>query len=348
MGKTEITGHSFKSSMRKYAILLLLIFLTSCSASQDIYQKTFLLMGTVVNIKVPESDISKEAVDKAYLRMKEISSVFTIFDSESEISVINNMADKEGITVSDDVIRMMEMAVYLNEKSDDAFDITVESLEELWGFYKKDVSQIPALSDIRETQKSVGMQDIILNREEHKVSLLKKGIMLDFSAVAKGYSVDGAIEVLRGYGIDGALVDAGGDMYCLGKNNGRDWIVGIRHPEKRDEIAGRLYLQDKACATSGGYENFQIIDGKTFSHIIDPRTGYPVDNGVLSVTVIADSCAVADGFATAFFVLGAERGLEIAEENDDIDCVIITKADDEMRFHVSSGLEEKVELDIGR
>ena len=161
--------------------------------------------------------------------------------------------------------------------------------------------------------------------------------VLDFGAVAKGYIVDEAVKTLKKYGIKSAIVDAGGDMFCLGENNGMPWNVGIRDPKKKKGIAARLKLRNKALATSGEYET-------DYRHIVDPRTDGTVKSNVLSATVISDNAALSDGLATAFFILKSEESIALAEALEGVDCVIIVKDNEEIKFFISSDIMESVEI----
>ncbi|MCK4462910.1 MAG: FAD:protein FMN transferase [Candidatus Omnitrophica bacterium] len=169
------------------------------------------------------------------------------------------------------------------------------------------------------------------------VTLGKPGGKLDFGAIAKGYIVDEAVNIFKVYGVKSAIVDAGGDIFCVGDNKGNAWTVGIRDPKNKKNIIAKIKVRDRAVATSGAYE-------KKYPHIIDPRTGYPVKNNVLSATVISRKCATADALATALFVLKPEEGLALIEELDDADCVIICEEKDKIRFIISSDFMEGVEI----
>lgn len=170
------------------------------------------------------------------------------------------------------------------------------------------------------------------------VTLGKPDGKLDFGAIAKGYIVDEAVKVLKVYGVKSAIVDAGGDIFCVGDHKGNAWMVGIKDPKNKKNIIARIKVTNRAVATSGTYE-------KKYPHIIDPRTGgRPVKNNVLSATVISRECATADALATALFVLKPEEGLALIEDLDDADCVIICEEKDRIRFIISSDITEGVVL----
>ncbi len=295
--------------IRNFILLLLLVTLTGCTQSQY-YKRSFLLMGTVVNIKVERSLHSKKAAEEAVARMKELEAKFNRFDKKSEVYKIN-IGDKDsgtdpirnfvntgskndisnGVKMSEDLRNLMALSIYLNKITGGAFDVT----------------------------------------------LGKSGGKLDFGAIAKGYIVDEAVRVFKAYGVKSAIVDAGGDIFCVGDNKGNTWTVGIRDPRNKKNIIAKIKVRNKAVATSGGYE-------KKYPHIIDPRTGYPVKNNVLSATVISGKCATADALATALFVLKPEEGLALIEKLEGTDCVLICKEGDKVRFLISSDITEGVEV----
>lgn len=331
--------------MRILVLLSLLFSLVSgCSAQKD-YDRTFPLMGTFVSIKTKNSVSAKKSVELAVERMMEVDGVFNRFSRESEVSNINSSGGSGKAGLSDDMCEVLDLSFRLNKMTMGALDVTISPLEEAWGFY--DVERKRTLPDAERVKillGSVGMSKLTFDKTGKRLYFKIPRMKLDFSAVAKGYSVDCAVERLKVSGIKDALIDAGGDIYCLGDNGGKQWAVGIRDPRNRKNVIATIRLSDKAIATSGGYEKFIDVDGRKYPHIIDPATGCPVDNKVLSATVIAYDCATADGLATAFFVLSPDESLDIVEKNSGIECVIICQYDNEVKFFVSSGIKEKIQI----
>jgi thiamine biosynthesis lipoprotein len=170
---------------------------------------------------------------------------------------------------------------------------------------------------------------------------------LDFGGIAKGYAVDRAVTVLEGLGVTNAIIDAGGNFYALGTPRNREhWRVGIRHPLRLDEVIARLPVSDEGVATSGNYERFFEIGGKKYCHIMDPRTGWPVQ-GVLSATIVADTAMAADALSTSAFVLGEEKGMRLIEELAGVEGMLIVQekgSPENLKIMVSSGLKDKIEL----
>ncbi|HIE43941.1 MAG TPA: FAD:protein FMN transferase, partial [Candidatus Omnitrophica bacterium] len=205
--------------------------------------------------------------------------------------------------------------------------------------------QIPKKEEIEKARTRVGWEKIILT-SQGEVGFAVDHVSINLGGIAKGYIVDKAIMYLKEKGIRSALINAGGDMYCLGKKRkGEPWQIGIRHPRKKDAIIGVVKLYDKAIATSGDYEKFFTLHGKRFSHIINPSTGYPVDNNVIQATVIAPICADADALATALMVMGTEKGLRLIEGLKDTEAVMIEEDKmGKLLIHYTSGLQNSIEI----
>jgi FAD:protein FMN transferase len=187
-----------------------------------------------------------------------------------------------------------------------AFDITVKPLADLWGECEK-AGRVPTGDELKSVMSRVGFRYIELGRNPATISFGRAGMSIDMGAIAKGYATDRAIAILKAGGILNAIVNSGGDMYCLGQRSAdRPWKIGIQHPRDKDKLIIEFFLKDKAVDTSGDYENFFIIDGKRYSHIIDPRKGYPVGDDVVSASVIASDSETADALATALCILGKD------------------------------------------
>lgn len=200
------------------------------------------------------------------------------------------------------------------------------------GFSSPAIQQvIPADDKIRQTMEQIGFGQIQMD-EEGNLSKKKANLALDLGSIAKGYAVDQIAELIRAGGWTDFLVEVGGEVYASGvRKDGQQWKVGVNLPDKNaayDQVYKVVTLKDNALATSGDYRNFFEVGQKRYSHIIDPRNGYPVDNGVVSVSIITDTCTLADGLATAVMVLGREKGLELVNRLDSVECLIIIKAPD--------------------
>lgn len=288
----------------------------ACS-SKPYYKETRFLMGTVVEI------ISQDmrANDLAFSEIKRIEKLLNKFDPHSEVSILNAYGL---VKASPDTLRVIKISKEFNKLSDGGFDITVAPLVDLWKEAIK-TKILPKETQIIQARQMLGSQNILIDEKKSAIKFLKKGMQIDLGAIAKGYAVDSAINKLKEQGVESALVNAGGNIYCLGKKYNRPWRIGLQHPRQMNKMTGYLDLSDQAVATSGDYQQYFIYQGKRYSHIIDPKTGYPVDNGVVCVTVIAGDATTADALSTSIFVLGKERSEVLAKIFPGVEVRIITK-----------------------
>jgi thiamine biosynthesis lipoprotein len=263
--------------------------------------------------------------------------------NDSEISRFNNLKKAgEKIEISDDFLQVMIVAKELYRLTGGAWDGTVNPLVNLWGFGSTGpTNTIPPPEVITPLVSDLGFKYIQILESRHLAK--KKGsITLNLASIAKGYAVDKIAEMIERKGIKNFLVEIGGEVYAAGTRvDGQPWKIGINTPRPdapHDKVYKAITIRNKAFATSGDYRNFFEINGQRYSHIIDPRTGYPVDNGVVSVSVIADSCTFADGLATALMVMGPEKGLALVNRLDRVESLIIVrKAGEQLVEYYSKG-----------
>lgn len=273
-------------------------------------------MGTFVEVISPD----ERAGRIVFAEIKRIEGLLSKYKQNSEIARLN----KTGIlNVSPETLYVIEKSKEFWQASEGAFDITVGPLMDIWGFTDKNF-QVPDEAQIKDTLKMVGLEKIIIDKKNNVVKFNVKGIKLDLGAIAKGYAVDCAVKKLKEAGITSCLINAGGQVYCLGDKFGRPWRVAVKNP-RGTEISNYLELKDKAVATSGDYEQYFNHKGKRYSHILNPKTGYPADSGVVSVTVVASDGLTADALATSIFVLGKEKGLGLARKFSNLEVKIIEK-----------------------
>ncbi|MBF0379126.1 MAG: FAD:protein FMN transferase [Desulfamplus sp.] len=298
-------------------------------------------------------------------KLKQVNQSMSVYIKDSEISLFNGAAKGEVIKISPEFYGVMLTAQKLYTMTRGAWDGTVKPLVDLWGFgTKKEITTMPSSEIIKAYLQTTGFNQIIISNEEAKNidsdknseiadisnkifgTLEKKSeaITLDLGSIAKGFGVDALSQLLKDLGYSNFLVEIGGEVFASGeKIEGKPWIVGISNPIKGEnpyksikydsdkeqseinQVYHSLPLKNKALATSGDYMNFTIINGKAYSHIINPTTGYPIDNGVVSVSVIADNCTFADGLATALMVMGHEKGIELVNTLENVECLIIVQ-----------------------
>ena len=275
-------------------IFAFLLLLSSCGQQAEKEKKPVevkraqVLMGTEVSIRLLAEDAAQgqKAAAAAFARIKEIEKLMSNFIEESEVCRLNDVAGVFPLEVSRETYRVLARSREISRTTEGAFDITVGPFLKLWKKGARE-GQAPSPEALEEAKGLVGFARVKLFAEEQEVLLERRGMEIDLGGIAKGDAVDEAVRALREHGVENALVDAGGDVYCLGRNReGIPWRVGIKDPLGSKEYLGVLSLENKAVATSGDYERFYEIGGKIYSHIIDPRTGRPVSVAV-SVTVIA-------------------------------------------------------------
>ncbi len=285
---------------KKIVVLASLLFFIGCFG---IPKKSFIISGTFLEVKSPD----KKAPAIVYEEFKRLDKIFNVNNPESEVSILNSTFNTP-VKVSKELIELLELSQQLTLLTDGAFDVSYGALYEFWKglINTQNIDEFPSQEKIESLQKSGGMGYVKIDPQQQTVTLKREGLKLDFSALAKGYMVDKAILKLKEEGVESALVNAGGDIYCLGTLKGHPWRVGIKNPQELKTIISNQDLIDEGIATSGGYEQFFEFGDQNYPHIIDPRTGYPVENSMLSSTVISKNCTTADGLATAFFVLGLE------------------------------------------
>ena len=264
---------------------------------------------------------------------------------DSEISRFNTMR-QVGVKfkIADDFYRVMRVAENIYRLSEGAWDGTVNPLVDLWGFGRKGSQDaIPSKKEILDLLASVGF-DAIQIVEPGFLSKKRAWVTLDLSSIAKGYGVDALAKLIGNQGFKNYLVEIGGEVYAAGvRTDGKPWRIGINRP-RTDAAVNEVYqavdLQNKAFATSGDYRNFFKVNGIRYSHVIDPKTGYPVSNGVASVSIIAGDCTFADGLATAIMVMGHQKGLDLINRLEGVDgLIVVEKPDGALVDYYSNGFQ---------
>jgi thiamine biosynthesis lipoprotein len=313
-------------SLNIFLLLTFIFILNSCNEKQDKYQRNEgLIFGTTYHIiyehtKDIHDDIRKELVN--------FNKSLSTYENNSVISKVNR---NEPVELDDYFIKCFKKAKEVSEKTDGAFDITVAPLVNAWGFgFSKKDSVSQQLVD--SLLQYVGMDKVHL--VDGRIEKKYPEIMLDASAIAKGYGVDVVADYLESKGVENYLVEIGGELRVKGKNaKGTAWRVGIDKPIDDPKVLHRelqeiIKLTSGALATSGNYRNFYIKDGKKYAHTIDPQTGYPVQHELLSASVYAPDCMTADAYATAFMVLGLDKAKEIVRKEPDLEAYFIYRSDD--------------------
>jgi len=260
--------------------------------------------------------------------LESLNQTFSTYIETSELMQFNQAQIAQPQAVSEDMQFVMSVAQEIYDLTDGAFDPTVAPLVNLWGFGPNGSGDvIPQPEHIQKAQSVIGLNHLVLNNVM-KEAQRERDIKLDFSAIAKGYAVDAVADLLESSGIEHYLVEVGGELRAGGhKQNGDLWRIAIEKPSLNQDVQQVLSLQDVAVATSGDYRNYFEKNGKRYSHTIDPRTGYPVDHKLASVTVIEKTAIRADALATAMMAMGPEDSLMLAEENNIPVYILVKEAD---------------------
>lgn len=316
-------------------LLSLCLLLTACTdIAPKEYTYDFFAMDTFMSLTA-YGDNAEKGVKAAAARIAELTLKLSVTDESSEISAINRMGSAE---VSGETAELISFALDIADKTDGALDPTIYPVLRAWGF-TTDENRVPAPGEISALLENIGHGRVII--DGNTVSLDKE-MMLDLGAVAKGYAGDETERILRENGINSALINLGGNIQLIGsKPDGSDWRLGVKSPLGDGNI-GILTISDCAAVTSGAYERcFTAEDGTVYGHIIDPSSGYPADNGLLSVTVIADKGTLCDALSTALFVMGEERALNFWRQNKNFDVILITNNAEVL---ITEGIADKFTL----
>ena len=334
-----------KTTLKITGLILVALALTVSTAAAREYVLTGKTMGTFYRIKLISSKALSKALwqKKVDLRLKEVNARLSMYQRDSEISRFNAAPAHTPFKVSRDFYRVLIQCRDIHAMSRGAWDGTVKPLVDLWGFGTRGrTDALPSPEAVASALDRSGFQHLVLG--DRTLTKTATGITLDLGSIAKGYGVDEIARLFADSGIGDYLVEIGGELAGSGRNRqGKPWTVGISKPEKSLGTAG-LYrvvaLDNMAIATSGNYRNFFEIGGKTYSHIINPRTGYPVDNMVVSASVIAENCTLADGLATALMVMETDAALALVNGQPRTECMIIRKQGDTLVPYRSTGFSE--------
>ena len=298
---------------------------------------SFFAMATYMNFKV-YGENAKTAVNEASALVEDLENKLSVTNPESEISKINSSANN-AIKISEDTLALISTALDVNKKSGGAFDITIYPIVKLWGFTTGKY-EVPNKEEILKNLEYVDSSNITLNEKEGTVTV-PQNIEIDLGGIAKGYAGKKAAEKIRSMGIESALLNLGGNIQTIGsKPDGSAWGVSICNPEDSSKQLCRIEVVDKAVVTSGGYQRYFEENGKSYHHIIDPKSGYPAENGLLSVTIVDEDGMLCDALSTTLFVLGKDKALEYCEKYG-IEAILMT---DDKKIYVTDGLKESFSI----
>jgi len=308
-------------------------------AQKETFNRTLKLMGSRFDITVvaEDKDQADSYIDIAVSEIKRIEALISSWDSNSQTSLINRNAGIKSVVVDKELFELIERALKISNLTNGAFDISYASMDKIWVF-DGSMTEMPSKESIKESISKVGYQNIQLDKEDYSIFLKLKGMKIGFGAIGKGYAADKAKSLLLEHGVKAGIINASGDLNAWGtKPNGDDWMVAIVNPLNKDKVFSWFPVVNSAVVTSGNYEKYVILEGQLYSHIIDPRTGYP-SKGVLSASVFTKNAELADALATSIFVMGVETGLNLINQLNDVECIII---DGNNKIHTSNNIEIK-------
>lgn len=314
--------------------------LTSENASDDAEAvRDVFAMDTYMTVKAYGSN-GDAAVDAAVDEINRLDALLSTGKKDSEIGQINA---NNGGQLSEDGAVLMERSLELYKSTNGAFDVAIYPVMKAWGFTDGNY-QVPDADTLKATLELVDPSLIDYDKETSTVSFKKDGVQIDLGGIAKGYTSSRIMDIYKEKGVTSGLVNLGGNAQVFGtKPDGSLWRVAVQSPDSEDEYLGVLETKDKAIITSGGYERYFEKDGVTYHHIIDPSTGYPADNGLISVTIVSADGTLADGLSTSLFVMGKDKATNYWKaHSDEFDMILLT---DDEKLYVSEGIKDSFTSD---
>ncbi|MDR2147317.1 MAG: FAD:protein FMN transferase [Tannerella sp.] len=283
------------------------------------------LMGNRFEITV-EAEKTRDADQFLQVAVDEIGRIeekLSTFKEQSETNRINRNAGIAAVEVSDETFQLIKRSQKISALTQGAFDISYGSLDKRFWNFDTRMTSLPDRKTAKSMVKLINYRNIILDDEKNTVFLKNRGMRIGFGGIGKGYAAEKTKELLKNMGVKAGIVNASGDLTAWGiPENGHKWTIGIVHPDFKDMPFSYLDVTDLAVATSGNYEKFAVIDGKKYSHTIDPQTGFPIQ-GIKSVTIICPNAEISDALATPVTVMGIKAGLGMINQMKDISCIII-------------------------
>ena len=288
-----------KGAARLVFLLFVLSLFCGCEHKAELNSLTFSGMGTVLSV-IYAGEKNENAENALKKDAETVENELSYYKDSSYVSILNRDAHEKEVEVPSHVCDLIKKSLKFGEMSGGVFDITYKSTGELW---ENNGNKIPDDKIIEEKQRFVGADKVLVNCGENKIQFAGKGVKIDLGGIAKGYAIDRAGEILKQHGVENFIVNYGGDMLICGNKGGKPWSIGIKNPDNNSEILKKLEFGSgcRSVATSGDYERFFVIEEKNFSHILNPKTGRPVE-GSRSVSVIGDDAITADAAATAVSV----------------------------------------------
>lgn len=304
--------------------------------------RTYFIFDTVVTVRIFDDKAGESHFDEIENLLNTIDSQMNRMKEGSEIDQVNKAAGVEPIAVSSETLEVVEKALYFAEQSDGTFDPTIGPLVDLWGIGSEGAS-VPQQADINQALSLVDYTQVDIDVDRRTIFLKEQGMGLDLGAIAKGYAGDIVADYLRKEKLAGAIIDLGGNIIAMGaKPNGERWVIGIQDPQQqRGDYVGLLSIDERTVVTSGIYERYFHEAGEHYHHILDTKTGYPIENKLLSVTIITAASIDADALSTTAYTMGLDAGLAFIEAYPATEAIFITKNNE---VFITSGLADDFSL----
>lgn len=293
------------------------------------YKKNQKLMGNQFEISILADDenFAYKTIDLAIAEISRIEKLFTTFSNDSITYQINENAGIQPVIVPSEVFNLIFRCQMISRMTQGSFDISYGSIDKKFWNFDINMTSLPDKELAKKSVELINYENIILNKNDQSIFLKNKGMRIGFGGIGKGYAAECAKNVLIKNGIESGIVNAAGDLTTWGfQEDGAPWTIGIADPNKKENIFSSFKITNRSVATSGNYEKFVIIDGKKYSHTIDPKTGFPI-SGIKSVTIIADNAELADALATPVTVMGIKVGLDFINQIPNVSCIIIDDND---------------------
>jgi len=308
------------------------------SSAPSLHKKVLRLMGNRFEISVlsDNEQWAAKCIASAITEISRIEKLLTTYSDDSQTNKINNNAGIAPVKVDKEVFDLIERSLKISSLTQGAFDISYGSIDKrLWNF-DKEMTSLPDEKTAKQLVRLINYKNILLDKENCTVFLKEKGMRIGFGGIGKGYAAEKAKHLLKEIGVQSGIVNAAGDLTTWGlQANGKPWTIGIANPEAKQHSFSSLNITDMAVATSGNYEKFVIINGKKYSHTIDPKTGLPV-SGIKSVTIINPNAEIADAMATPVMIMGIKVGLDMVNQIKGLACLII---DDQNKIYTSENIK---------
>lgn len=282
-------------------------------------------MGGRFDISIVDKDSlsAEKNIDEVIAEITRIEYLISDWKPTSQVSEVNQNAGIKPVKVDREVFELTKRAIKLSEITNGGFDISFAAMDRIWKF-DGSMTEMPSADAIKKSVEKVGYKNIILDSTESTIFLKLKGMKIGFGALGEGYATDKCRAMMIAKGVKAGIINGSGDMSTWGKQpNGKDWKIGITNPFKPEKILAAIPLKEGAVTTSGSYEKFVVFNGKRYSHIINPATGYPA-TGLCSVTVFGPNAETANGLSTSMMVLGQKEGLLLLQKFPDYSCILIT------------------------